>query len=514
MNRWQMYNEFYGFSEKPFELTPDPRFLFFTPSFRKALDSVIDGIRERRGFISVIGEAGTGKTILMHSLLNSLDEKVKTVFIFHTTLSFKDLLGTILRELDLRAMEKSKAGLLDQLIQYSTQIATKNETLVIIVDEAHKLNAEVMEELKIFSNLGSGTVQIVLVGQPELEDKLNSGGLRQLKQMIKVRCQISALSEEETKDYIDHRLRLVGRSSSEIFTPEAISMICNYAHGIPRIINTLCDNALRTAYISSEKMIDENIIRGVIKNIEGPSLEKAIASSSTPITGFHRFPFRLEFLLKKAPLILLFLFCIGGLFLLIHGYLRQKPVKIWNIKSIISSDADTEPISTSTLSQMTTPPSSIDTRGGEHKLKEIVSVKEGQTISQLTQKYYGTVNETFVDHILDLNPNITNVHLIMVDQKIKIPKITEELVIIQSPDHTYKIHVGTFQNPGFVRLYRNEPALKGKIIEIVPRKVSPHETWYRVVVGPFGHKDECLKTVDQLREKRLLPVFGGILKTE
>jgi phage tail protein X len=187
---------------------------------------------------------------------------------------------------------------------------------------------------------------------------------------------------------------------------------------------------------------------------------------------------------------------------------------MWNIKSIISSDADTEPISTSTSSQMTTPPSSIDTRGGEHKLKEIVSVKEGQTISQLTQKYYGTVNETLVDHILDLNPGITNVHLIMVDQKINIPKITEELLIIQSPDHTYKIHVGTFQNPGVVRFYRNEPALKGKIIEIVPRKVSPHDTWYRVVVGPFGHKDECLKTVDQLREKRLLPVFGDILKTE
>jgi cell division septation protein DedD len=116
--------------------------------------------------------------------------------------------------------------------------------------------------------------------------------------------------------------------------------------------------------------------------------------------------------------------------------------------------------------------------------------------------------------ILDCNPEIANANLIILNQKIKIPKITEELLIIQYPEHTYKIHVGTFQNSSFVRFYRNEPVLKGKVIEVFPRKVSPQETWYRVVVGPFGHKDECLKVIVQLKEKGLLPVFGGILKME
>src|SRR4030043_524545 len=227
-----MYNEFFGFSEKPFELTPDPRFIFFPPSLRKALASVIYGIKERGGFISIVGEAGTGKTILIHSLLNSLDEKVKTILIFHTTVSFNDLLRVILRELDLWDVEKSEKGLWNQFVQYSTQIVAKNEILVIIIDEAQKLTEEVMEKLKMFSNLESKAVKIVLVGQPELEDKLNLRSLTQLKQMIRVRCQIKALSEEESKEYIDHRLRHIGSSSLEMFTPEAIPMVCASANGI------------------------------------------------------------------------------------------------------------------------------------------------------------------------------------------------------------------------------------------------------------------------------------------
>jgi general secretion pathway protein A len=235
---------------------------------------VIYWIRERGGFISIVGEAGTGKTILIHSLMNSLDEKVKTILIFHTTVSFNDLLRVILRELDLWDVEKSEKSLWNQLVQYSTQIAAKNEILVIIIDEAQKLTEEVMEKLKMFSNLESKAIKIVLVGQPELEDKLNLKSLTQLKQMIRVRCQIKALSEEESKEYIDHRLRYVGSSSLEMFTPESVSMICHYAKGIPRIINTLCDIAFLTGYRLFKKKIDESIIREAIKDMEGPRLQK------------------------------------------------------------------------------------------------------------------------------------------------------------------------------------------------------------------------------------------------
>ena len=275
-----MYKEFYGFSEKPFELTPDPSFLYLTPSHRKALDSMIDGIKNRKGFISITGEVGTGKTTLIYSLLNSLDEKVKTVYIFHSTVTFKDLLKTIFSELGLGVVEESEPALLYRLAKYLTQMVA-DETIAIIIDEAQNLREEVMQELQMFSDLEAKVIQVVLVGQPEFEDKLNSQGLSQFKQRIRIKRQIRALTEEESMDYIDHRLRLVGRSSSQIYTPKVISIICSYAQGIPRIINVLCDNAFLMGYNLSQKKIDVDIIREVIKDIKGPNLQKTILSSFT-----------------------------------------------------------------------------------------------------------------------------------------------------------------------------------------------------------------------------------------
>jgi general secretion pathway protein A len=283
-----MYNEFYGFSEKPFEVTPDPRFLYLTPSHREALDSMIDGIKNRRGFISITGEAGTGKTTLIHSLLNSLGEKVKTIYIFHSTITFKELLKTILSELDLGVGEESEPAFLYRLVKYLTQMGA-DETLAIIIDEAQNLAEEVMQELQMFSDLEAKAIQVVLVGQPE------SQGLSQFKQRIRIKHQIRALTGEESMDYIDRRLRLVGRSSSQMFTPKALSMICSYVQGIPRIINILCDNAFLMGYNLSQKKIDVDIIREVIKDIEGPSLQKTILSSiTTALREFRPSPIRLK----------------------------------------------------------------------------------------------------------------------------------------------------------------------------------------------------------------------------
>jgi len=247
-----MYNKFYGFSEKPFEVIPDPRFLYLTPSHREALDSMIDGIKNRRGFISLTGETGTGKTILIHSLLNRLDVKVKTAYIFHPTITFKELLKTILSELDLEVMEESEPAFLYRLAKYLTQMGA-DETLAIIIDEAQNLPEEVIQKLQIFSNLEAKTIQVILVGQPEFEDKLNSQGLSQFKQRIRIKRQIRAFSGEESMDYINHRLRLVGKRSSQMFTPKALSMIYSYAQGIPRLINILCDNAFLLATIYPKK---------------------------------------------------------------------------------------------------------------------------------------------------------------------------------------------------------------------------------------------------------------------
>lgn len=274
-----MYNEFFGFSDKPFGDAPDPRFLYFTPSHREALDSMIKGIEDRSGFISITGEAGTGKTTLIYSFLNRLDEKVKVVYISYSSVTFEELLDSILLELDPRVVEDSGPAFF-RLAKKLTQMAA-DETIAVIIDEAHSLHIEVIQKLRMFSNLEPRVIQIVLVGQCELEDKLDSQSLSQFKQGIRIKHQIGVLTREESMDYIDHRLRLVGRNSSQMFTPKAISMICSYAQGIPRIINNLCDNAFLMGYHLLQKKIDVDIIRPIIKNSKGPSLQKTIFSSIT-----------------------------------------------------------------------------------------------------------------------------------------------------------------------------------------------------------------------------------------
>jgi type II secretory pathway predicted ATPase ExeA len=229
-------------------------------------------------------------------------------------------LGNILLELDLEVMKASKGALLRQLNEYLTQMIPKNEVLVVIIDEAQGLSREVMGELGMLPKLA--TLQVVFVGQLEFEGKLNSQGLRQLRQRIGMKHQISLLGKKESEDYIDHRLRLVRSSSSEKFTQKAISLICSHARGIPRIINNLCDNAFLLGYALSQKKIDVDIIHEVIKDMEGKCSGKTVLSSMTTVLRkFGPFPIRLELSLKIAFLAILSLLCLGGFILLTQGYL-------------------------------------------------------------------------------------------------------------------------------------------------------------------------------------------------
>ena len=515
-----MYNQFFGFSEKPFEPTPDPKFLYLPRSHREALASMTHAIKNRNGFISMTGDVGTGKTMLIHALLTNLDEKVKAVHIFHTTLTFNELLKTILSELHVANIKEDTTDLVNQLAQYVRQMNSKDEMLAIIIDEAQDLPPIVMKDLQLITPLESKGMKIVFVGQPGFEDKLNAEDLEPLKQSIETRRQIRGFSEEESAKYIDHRLKLVGRSSSEIFSPEAISLICSYSRGIPRVMNVLCDNALLMGFRSSTKKIEVDMIHEVIKNLEGPSRRKMVLSSAAVTNKFHAFPFGLNFLFKKATLIItLSLLCLGAFIFLTHRYLQQKSTEMSEIKSLQTHEVDTTPPSKSTSShktppppQKTPPPAPVAALDRDYTLKKIVAVKKGQTISQLAQEYYGMVNLTLIDLLLELNPTITNVNLILVDQEIKIPNITEKLLIVPSPDATYKIHGGTFETPDPAKLYGDEPPLKGKKVETLPRSVSPRETWHRVLIGKFDNKEEALKMIFLLKEKGLLPAFGGLSK--
>jgi type II secretory pathway predicted ATPase ExeA len=265
-----MYNQFYNFSEKPFNLAPDPKFLYLTPSHREALAAMLYGVKERKGFVSITGEMGTGKTTLIYSLLRQTDAKVRTVYISHANITFEQLLENILLDLELPIPEGGKSAHLRLLNEYLIRKLYRDENLAIIIDEAQNLSKQVMEELRMLSNLEtpkSKLLLIVLVGQPELEVKLDSEDLRQLKQRIEIRRQVHPLRRGECVEYINHRLNLVGSAASMIFTPEAISLICDYSKGIPRTINILCDNALLIGCALSQKKLDADIIHEVLDDL-------------------------------------------------------------------------------------------------------------------------------------------------------------------------------------------------------------------------------------------------------
>lgn len=265
-----MYTSFYGLSEKPFGITPDPVFLYQTRSHREALSSMFYGIREKKGIISITGEVGTGKTTLIYSLLQRLDQKINTAFIYHTNVTFDQLLKKILTELKIDFAEADKIYLLQRLNDYLIEKHESDEITAVIIDEAQNLPDNVLEELRMLSNLEtshSKLLQLVLVGQPELEVKLNTENLRQLKQRISIRQQLMPLTFKESKEYILHRLQVAG-GALNIFSNSALDKICTYANGIPRTINVVCDNTLLIGYSKSAKKINDDIINEVISDME------------------------------------------------------------------------------------------------------------------------------------------------------------------------------------------------------------------------------------------------------
>lgn len=261
-----MYNDFYGFSEEPFALNPDPRFFLLTPNHKKVLDLMVYGITERRGFILLTGEKGTGKTAFIQKLLQTLDPRIKAISIFQPPQSFDQLLEFILRSLKLPVGERKKSLLWRQFIDYISNGAGQDANLAIIADNAQELSKEFLEELRELWNPKPGRLQEVLVARPEIEDKLNSRDLRQLKQRIALRCRLEPLTEEESLDYIDHRLKKAGGQISEIFLPEALSLICLHSRGIPETINILCTKSLWAGYSISKKPVDSSLVKEVLED--------------------------------------------------------------------------------------------------------------------------------------------------------------------------------------------------------------------------------------------------------
>jgi type II secretory pathway predicted ATPase ExeA len=268
-----MYKKFYGLTRCPFELSPDPRFFCPTPAHNEALAILSYGVLRRKGFVVATGEVGTGKTLLLRYLLELLGRNnIASAFVYNPLLSVMDFLACVLADLKLPFSGYTKGAMLSYLNEYLLLRSRRGATTALIIDEAHLLSWELLEEIRLLTNLETSQhklVQILLVGQPELDQKLDSPDLRQLKQRVSLRCQLKPLTIEQLPGYIHRRLELAGTNpyATTIFPDETIAVIYELSRGIPRVINNLCENCLVSGYGKQTKEITVEIVREVASDL-------------------------------------------------------------------------------------------------------------------------------------------------------------------------------------------------------------------------------------------------------
>ena len=262
-----MYESFYGFKENPFRMTPDSKFFYPSPKHTEALSSLLYTIQQRKGFVVITGEIGAGKTTVCQTLLRKLDLNTRVARIFNTHLTNRELLVAILEDLEIPYNGGTKGKLLSQLYDYLITEALKGVNVVILIDEAQNLTPTVLEEVRMLSNLETEKeklIQIILVGQPQLKEKLKLPRLEQLRQRVVLHYHISPLDLQETKEYIRHRLSIAGGSPG-LFEEEAIDRIYAFSKGVPRLVNLICDSALLTGFLYERKSIAPQVMDEVIR---------------------------------------------------------------------------------------------------------------------------------------------------------------------------------------------------------------------------------------------------------
>jgi general secretion pathway protein A len=451
-----MYARFYHLKKDPFHVTPDPEFLYLSPTHKEALASIIYGVNEGKGFIVITGEVGVGKTTVLRSYLERLNEKEsRIIYVFNPNVSFKELLEHIFQELNLDPKTDDTNKMVSRLHQFMIEECREGRSLVLMIDEAQNMPVDTLENLRMLSNLETSTdklIQIVLIGQPEFEEILNRNELRQLKQRIAIACRISPLSRKESAAYIKHRLMKAGMNRGPIFTRMALREIIKRAKGSPRVINILCDNALIAGVGYRKKPVGLKIVDRVIADYQWKKRPSLRRWATLPVAAM--FVAACLFLLSPYS---------GALRSSLEDNYRQiLGVAPARVEASVSTQenssvavgvplmAETPELSTAAAKEpeLFSPPTEVPGASSEARMivlpikmkpqsadgvpetpeaqfPVVRAMKDGQNLFRLTREVYGRSDPRLIEWVMENNPWISDVTKIPNGKEIVFPEPPE-----------------------------------------------------------------------------------------
>jgi len=437
-----MYLNFYNLRKQPFHITPDPEFLYLSPSHKEALAAIIYGIEEKKGFVAIVGAVGVGKTTILRSYLEKADKKrLKIIYVFNPRLTFEGLLRTIYQELELPVESNDVVEMTNRLYEVLIEEYRRGNTIVLVVDEAQNMPVDTLENLRMLSNLETSKdklIQIVLVGQPEFEEELQQHRLRQLRQRLAIRSTILPLTEHESTEYIRYRLEKAGVSPSTVFTPASLKSIVKKAKGIPRIMNVLCDNALITGFGYRKKPVTRGVVKEIIRDFDGLKWPSAGRWWFPALSALTVALIAMAWLLPNQETVF------GRIRNLAHVEQKKEDTRVATVvppppvASAATGEAqapraaaleqetppvgETPPPTAARPSDTATPPSVLEKKAEAVKK----SIVHGDTLTKLSREVYGKSDERTLRLIQKSNPQVVNPDVIHAGSMLTFPRLSEE----------------------------------------------------------------------------------------
>jgi general secretion pathway protein A len=524
-----MYEQHFGFRESPFSITPDPRFFYANSVYLEAYANLRYGIEAKKGFIAVTGEVGTGKTTLLRKLMLSLDKTIQTVLVFNTDVTFNELLRVISRELGLQTAGKDRLSMIEALNDYLIEQLEHGRTVCMLIDEVQNLSDESLEGLRLLSNLETDRqklLQIVLMGQPELQAKLDQSHLRQLKQRIAIRSELARLRDDEVGSYINFRIRVAGCDNPELFHSDAVEKIAFYSKGIPRLINVICDNALVIAFAGSEKYVSPEVIGEVVRDLRiapenqliddqtnqlipnqtdrargvaEPAASAEIPSSETTVPISKRKPIGTLAAAAAASLAIAILLGFASLtdpgkFFTgasesLNGY--QKNLAEWAL--LVTGQHANQPkrmnVKIADTRQQT---AEISAKSNDHRL----TIQNGSTVFQIATDAYGSRSAILgIDLIKEFNPDIANLNWINAGQDLLLPALNEETLLRQQPDGSFRLIVASFLSRREAEEFAERIVRDGFPVVVTVRPVSNNLVLHRLEINGLKNREDAKQPI-------------------